>query len=480
MCKRLLVLALVAMLSPAVLGDILVDDRFDDGDIGTNTMGIGTGFNAGTWSTGTAVTESGGTVILENSEVGWARAAITSKEGADLWTASAQYMFLGVTFSQSPNGWDWGGSTDRLALGVKANNVAEELDAGVFQGFWIQFESDSLTTWPLENYQFNGISTLFYKSAGGVATQLASWTFDTLNWDDWANFEATANFTPVLDLILELSPTGYSLTIVGDTITLLSGSLSNTYAEAGITNELTAGYAFGFAQTENPSLFTSVDQIIIMGVKPVNPGTEGLVAYYALENDANDSSGNELHGTFMGDPNTGEPNFVAGHDGMALDLDGVDDYVDCSYDPLFDVTGNEITVSAWVTIRSIPTAWMSIAAKGEYAWRLGNANMDPRFHFGITIWNAPDTASQDGVTAVGYDEWHHVAGVFDGANIMVYLDGVLDASSPTTEPIGINDKSMFIGNNPDAPDRYWNGLIDELKIYDRALSADEIAFLADN
>jgi len=83
------------------------------------------------------------------------------------------------------------------------------------------------------------------------------------------------------------------------------------------------------------------------GFRP-DSGTEGLVAYYAFENDANDNSGNELHGILMGDPN-----FVEGKEGMALDLDGVGDYVDCGYDPLFDVTTNEITVATWVTIRSI-------------------------------------------------------------------------------------------------------------------------------
>jgi len=206
---------------------------------------------------------------------------------------------------------------------------------------------------------------------------------------------------------------------------------------------------------------------------PVDPGTDGLIAYYTMENDANDSSGNGLNGTILGDPN-----FVEGYEGMALDLDGDGDYVDCGYDPLFDVTTNEITVSAWVTIRSIANQWAAIAAKGEYAWRLGNASLDPRFHFGITIWNAPDTASIDGVTAVGFDEWHHVAGMFDGSNIMVYLDGVLDVSVATTEPIGVNDKSMLIGNNPDDPVRYWDGLIDELKIYDRALSEGEVRYLA--
>jgi len=209
------------------------------------------------------------------------------------------------------------------------------------------------------------------------------------------------------------------------------------------------------------------------GVVPVDPGTNGLIAYYAMENSVSDSSGNGLNGTILGNPN-----FVAGHEGMALDLDGYGDYVYCGYDPLFNVTTNEITVSAWVTIRSIANEWAAIAAKGEYAWRLGNASWDPRFHFGISIYNAPDTACLDGVTAVGYNDWHHVAGMFDGSNIMVYLDGALDASVPTTESISINNAYMLIGDNPEATGRYWDGIIDELKIYDRALSEGELRYLA--
>jgi len=279
MCKKLLVLALVAMLSPAVFGSIIVADDFDDGDIGTNTTGIGTGFNWGTWSGGAAVTESGTTVTLENSEVAWARASITSKEGAALGTALAGYLFQGVSFSQSPNGWDWGGDTDRLAIGVKADNTAMEFDTGVWQGFWIQFESDSIFTG--SNSQFNGTSTLFYVSSAGAKTTLATWTFDTLNWDDWANFAATADFTPVLDLYLNLSSTGYSLTICGDTISNVTGDLSAAYADKGIDiSELPMGYAFAYAQTENPSLFTSIDSIVITGIP--EPATIALLGLGGL------------------------------------------------------------------------------------------------------------------------------------------------------------------------------------------------------
>jgi len=76
--------------------------------------------------------------------------------------------------------------------------------------------------------------------------------------------------------------------------------------------------------------------------EPVDPGTDGLVAFYALDGDANDSSGNELHGTIVGDPN-----FVEGKVGMALELDGVDDYVDSGSPPELVLT-EAISIACWV------------------------------------------------------------------------------------------------------------------------------------
>ena len=79
-----------------------------------------------------------------------------------------------------------------------------------------------------------------------------------------------------------------------------------------------------------------------------------------------------------------------------------------------------------------------------------------------------------------YPDWctAHVAGTFDGANISVWLDGVVDATVPTTEPIGTNDLNVLIGENPESPGRFWDGLIDEVYIYNRALSDLEIMYLA--
>jgi len=214
-----------------------------------------------------------------------------------------------------------------------------------------------------------------------------------------------------------------------------------------------------------------------LGPEPVDPGFNCLLAYYPLDavyrGMTPDASGNGNDGTINGYPVS-----VDGVYGQALDFNG-DDYVDCGGNPLLGMQEtNAMTAAGWITIRSIANQWAAIIAKGENAWRLGIVSLDTRFHFGITIWNAPDAASVDGATVIGLDEWHHVAGVFDGANIMVYLDGALDGNQPTTSPIGTNELNVYIGNNPEATGRYWNGLIDEVVIFNRALSALEIAYLA--
>jgi hypothetical protein len=183
-----------------------------------------------------------------------------------------------------------------------------------------------------------------------------------------------------------------------------------------------------------------------------------------------DSSGYGNDGTVVGGAQ-----WVSGYIDGAMDLDGDDDYVDCGYDPIFN-TANEMTVAAWVTIRSVPTAWASVVAKGEYSWRISNNNTERTYHFGITIWSASNP-SVNGVTAVGLDEWHHVAGVYDGANINLYLDGLLDSTVATTSPIGVNAANVLIGENPEAAGRNWDGLIDDVRIYSRALSAAEIGEL---
>lgn len=72
-----------------------------------------------------------------------------------------------------------------------------------------------------------------------------------------------SDFSSVLNLTLDLSTSGYSLGIAGESINLLSGSLSGPFESVGITNELTTGYGTLFQQIEAPGLITSLDQFTV-------------------------------------------------------------------------------------------------------------------------------------------------------------------------------------------------------------------------
>ena len=226
------------------------------------------------------------------------------------------------------------------------------------------------------------------------------------------------------------------------------------------------------------NLFYLISFILVLGLALTNvveaQDDQGLIGWWKMDEVsgtvAADSSGNGNDGTVVGGAQ-----WVSGYIDGAIDFDGDDDYIDCGHDPVFNTAG-EMTVATWLTVRSVPTAWASVVAKGEYSWRLSCENLQPMFHFGITIWSATNPSIAGG-TAVGFNEWHHVAGTYDGANINVYLDGSLDGTIATTSPIGVNAANVLIGENPEAAGRNWDGMIDDVRIYNRALSQAELGEL---
>ena len=118
-------------------------------------------------------------------------------------------------------------------------------------------------------------------------------------------------------------------------------------------------------------------------------------------------------------------------------------------------------------------------AKGENAWRLGINNGTTGIHYGFSGgdrgWQQANTA-----TELNTGEWYHVAATYDtNAGALVYIDGVSGASNANLEGIDTNEMPLLLGENPEATGRFFDGMLDEIQIYSRALSADEIRNLAD-
>jgi len=208
-------------------------------------------------------------------------------------------------------------------------------------------------------------------------------------------------------------------------------------------------------------------------VTPTEPDLAGLVSHFAFDGDTSDSTGAHP-GTAVG-----SPVFLDGKIGQSISLNGTGDYVELTgYQGILGASA--ITVTAWVKTTSTVTGaiigWGPNVEGQRFGFRI-DAGRIRHEHHGGNIQG--DTVMNDGT-------WHHVA-ITVQANATVsypeatlWLDG-LDDTRPTTDPDPYNivaDLDVRIGSRPAADDRLFMGEIDELYIYDRALSQAEIAYLA--
>jgi hypothetical protein len=198
----------------------------------------------------------------------------------------------------------------------------------------------------------------------------------------------------------------------------------------------------------------------------------GLFIRDYLAETAHDSSGNGNAGTLHNGP-TWRP--AGGQSNGALQFDGIDDYIVIEQEANFDLT-NEITVSAWVNIDQVDKQWQAVVTKGDSAWRLSTYEDQRKFHFSVTGW--PHYYAADGSTLVQQGVWRHICGTYDGTYIRLYVNGEEDANTPYTHGISTSDDCVCIGENLERTGRYWHGLIDDVRVYDRALDANDVRRLS--
>jgi hypothetical protein len=206
--------------------------------------------------------------------------------------------------------------------------------------------------------------------------------------------------------------------------------------------------------------------------EPVDPGNANLVASYSFENNVQDGSGNGLNGTIRGNPA-----FVEGIAGMALSFDGVNDYVDLGNNAAFDIT-EQITLSAWVNTNDAGNGQHNpYVGKGDQTYAIKHASSNTIEFF---IFDAGWHTANVKVDSSFNGEWHHVLGTYDGSELKTYVDGILGATVAHQGSIEVQTHNLTIAMNSQETDRFYDGVIDEVKIYNRALSPSEIRFLVGN
>jgi len=209
--------------------------------------------------------------------------------------------------------------------------------------------------------------------------------------------------------------------------------------------------------------------------------TDGLLAYWSfdnatIKNETVEAVWGNIDGTIKGDPGV-----VAGKVNEALECDGVDDYVFVD-SPALNIDYKQVTLECWVQITGLDDSWNRIIsidkvhAGGGVLASLYYDDDDNEYGFYVGVDGKGPTKNQDIVQSdIPLNKWLHMVGVYDGTSAKYYEDGKLMhdyAISGTLEGgdfrVGIGDRSD--GVNADA----IIGMIDEVRIYARALSEAEV------
>jgi|GEM_PF-6139185 len=182
-----------------------------------------------------------------------------------------------------------------------------------------------------------------------------------------------------------------------------------------------------------------------------------------------DDSGHGHHGQSIG------TQCVTGRVGNGRRFDGIDDRVEVPHHPRFDATA-ALTVSVWVNPsrltgpQTVVNKWYALDSWGLFL-------IDGSWVFSVVfpdgVWGRPANVSAPATANV----WTHVTGVYDGAEVALYLNGSFVGSTAAPGTLQHSDRPVLLGYNPD-----WNafeGTLDEVRVYNRALTAGQILALHD-
>ena len=270
-------------------------------------------------------------------------------------------------------------------------------------------------------------------------------------------------------------------------------------ADMGVNLTNISSITLGFGDKANPTpggkgrvffddicLYRTQPEEYVPWPDSVNPGTNSLVAYYDFENDVQDNSGRGRHGTAS--HNLSYINGATGF-GSAVELNGVNQYISLPIGSVIDASDN-ITVTCWANFSNTGGSYQRL-------WDFGvapPAGTDPNSYMFVTPRSGGTGPLQFSITTGGNGAesgiqgpatlppgWHHVAASIDSSTMTMrlYQDGKLVAEGETSSlpsDLGVTDQN-YIGRSQWTADAYYNGAIDELRIYDRVLSEAEFLYL---
>ncbi len=252
--------------------------------------------------------------------------------------------------------------------------------------------------------------------------------------------------------------------------------LAVSYADFAIGGA--AGLSFGglldeftiYASALDPQDVLDVYNAGVQGKCPwvIPPPKSGLISWWPGEGNAMDIIGAHTGMRYVG------VTFAPGMVGQAFNFDGVNGYISVPDSPDLNPP-SALTIEAWIKTSGTPS-YSRIVGKFDDASNTG---------YGLGLHNDGTMRSDIGIGGGSYTvasnpkvvidgQWHHVASVFNGSQGVLYVDGVPGPTIPLTGIATTSSQPLAIGRDLCCPGRFFHGLIDEVSLYSRALSAVEI------
>lgn len=216
---------------------------------------------------------------------------------------------------------------------------------------------------------------------------------------------------------------------------------------------------------------------VVVTVTPSGGSGSGPVGHWALNEGSGgttvDSTPHGVTGTLVNGPT-----WTAGHQGNALELDGTDDRLDLGNPSHLRLTG-AMTLSAWVWIDSFLGNGRIVNKQGGSTNRGWSLNVESGGFASFQVASSASALVLVNGTALPAGQWVHLAGTYEpGVALRLYVNGVLNASLTTGVPGSQRDSTLnvAVGDRPGGGTPF-NGKVDEVRIYDRVLSAAELQAL---
>ena len=195
----------------------------------------------------------------------------------------------------------------------------------------------------------------------------------------------------------------------------------------------------------------------------LNEGTGGKIF---------DASGNGNTGTAEG-----ETSWAAGLFGSHLHFDGTDDYVDCGTSD-FDISEtNKVSVLAWIRPQTGGSSSPFVIQRGQFNRPFGMAVVPSTGRARWVVRTSDSNWLDSPPGLINVDQWSQIVGTYTDGDQKIYVDGILQNSDTLTGSLNCGNYSTTLARSPDSSSYWFSGEIDHVLIFNRCLTAEEIAWL---